>query len=278
MTLPEDFTCQISQISNATMSFSSFINAQDGIAGVQWDFGDNTTSSLANLTHRYANPGNYSVQFIVDEYGEYYTYSAAIWVWFTPKSPVLTLDGVSPLATNWFRVYWNEDINIVNYSLYMCTNLTSPYAYPAIAQNLTTHDYNFTNLAVGDYYIGLSAFNPYGHANATVLKVQITNNTDAGLKISMVVTSGSFQAGQPLDIQVTVENIGTVNLHNVAINFQRNTSEYTFQTGMTNNYTFETIPVGQSKVFTIRIFLTNTTSQLKIVGRITADNFIQDFS
>ncbi|HRP52742.1 MAG TPA: PKD domain-containing protein, partial [Fluviicola sp.] len=53
-----DFTTVTSLCQNETFAFT---NLSSGIASINWDFGDGTSSTLTNPTHQYAAPGTYQV-------------------------------------------------------------------------------------------------------------------------------------------------------------------------------------------------------------------------
>jgi hypothetical protein len=94
----------------------------------------------------------------------------------------------------------------------------------------------------------------------------------------MQVISGSFQAGQTMEIQITITNKGTVDLTNVNFYLERATTEYQLDATTSNNYTFSIIATGQSKVFVIKLVPTQTTNQIMIRGHFTADVYHQEFA
>ena len=65
--VPVSFTPPVAAFNHATPACSfgtSFSNQSTPVTSFNWDFGDNTHSSLANPSHDYQQPGNYSVMLI----------------------------------------------------------------------------------------------------------------------------------------------------------------------------------------------------------------------
>ncbi len=99
-----NFTSTTNKCTNATLKFtntSTFVNGT--IVSWDWDFGDNTKSTLENPTHIYSSAGNYNVKLIVTgNTGSKGTISKSFIV---NNKPVVQFDGdnlsgCSPLSVN----------------------------------------------------------------------------------------------------------------------------------------------------------------------------------
>jgi len=114
-------------------------------------------------------------------------------------------------------------------------------------------------------------------STAVLFQVFNANNTNGEIKIVMQVISGSFEAGSTVEIQITITNTGLVPLQNVNFYLYSETDQYEIDAQSLNTYSFQTLAVDQSKIFTVRLIPTRTLTQMIIRGNITADGFQREF-
>ena len=138
------------------------------ITAWSWEFGDNTTSTLQNPTHRYANNGVYTVNLTVtDNYGAVAQTSQQITVLNVPPTANFTYFPSSP--TDLDTVNFNDtsldlDGQIVNWSWDFGDGNQSTEQYP-------THQYSDN----GTYTITLNVTDDDQATDAYSVQIQISN-------------------------------------------------------------------------------------------------------
>ncbi|MCC6721968.1 MAG: PKD domain-containing protein [Bacteroidia bacterium] len=138
---------------------SSFTNTSSGASTYNWDFGNGTTSTLANPSYTYPNPGNYTVTLSAKtSFGCTNTISSSYTVYSSPEA-----------SFSGYNVCIGNSIAFNNTSIGATSNLWSF----GDATTSTVKNPVKTYTSAGTYYVKLVVSNVYGCKDSTTGSVVI---------------------------------------------------------------------------------------------------------
>jgi PKD repeat protein len=219
---------------NGAKSFdyiNSTSDAQKGvIASWKWDFGDgNSTTVLQgenqNVTHAYANAGNYTVKLnTTDVVGHYATAQLSVVVKDT-TAPVVsfviknvnfqTIESAIENTTLYFDGSATKD-NVDNLQ-----NLTFSWSFgDGKSADVVNATHNYTN--INTFTVKLIVTDKSGNTANLTKQLVITSSLRPDLRIvSLTFDPASFTEGESGKMLLNITNVGNANATNIVVNFYR---------------------------------------------------------
>ncbi len=167
-----------------------------GIESYLWDFMDGTTSTEADPTHTFINPGNYDVLLTVED-AEGLTGTATITITVTTpdgnEAPVAIavanpVSGVAPLEVFFDGSGSTDDIGIVSYAWDFMDGTTSNEINPV---------HTFMNLGI--YEVSLTVTDGEGLSNTTTVTITV-NNPNGNEPPVAIINATPLTGSAPLEV------------------------------------------------------------------------------
>jgi len=247
------FTPAFPQIGEA-VAFNASLSTPNGglITSYSWDFGDGTTDTGKVTTHTFSAPGIYTITLTVtDDEGLSDIETKATRIYAEPSasfdhSP--QLPWVSSTVTFNASSSHDSDGTIIKYRWdFGDSNITEAFT------PVTSHVYQ----APGSFTVNLTIFDNDGLTNSISNTITIVIHDVAILSVSPSATEA--QAGQQVNITVTVKNKGTTpETFNVTIYYNNNRIETQLVQGLAPNtettltFFWNTTGLAQDSLYTIK--------------------------
>lgn len=184
--------------SGSSVTFYDTSTSPNGIVLYSWNFGDGTTSTERNPTHRYTNSGNYHVSYTITD-GNGKTYSKHQYVSVTvPNKPpqAMFYKSVNGLTVTFTDTSADSDGNIKSWFWNFGDGATSNSRNP-------THTYQ----RGGTYTVTLTIYDDDGSHDDASTTIQVTNPPD--IRVTDYSTYDTLDGANKVGyVDVTVMNYG----------------------------------------------------------------------
>ncbi|MCF7802689.1 MAG: PKD domain-containing protein [Candidatus Marinimicrobia bacterium] len=181
--------------------FVQFQNASTGpVTGFNWNFGDNTSSSMANPVHAYQDSGVYSVSLTVSGPGGVDTDVKTDYITVNPpqNTPVVNFSASATSGTSPFTVDFTSTVenDVDSLRWYFGDGGTSTAANPS-----------YTYSTAGTFTVTLTAYGPYGEDTETKTDyISVFSPEQVSADFTALPTEGVA----PMGVQFTNTSVGTI--------------------------------------------------------------------
>lgn len=181
-----DFSINTLNGCSGSYSFTNSSTAVSGIASYAWNFGDGSTSTLANPTKTYVTPGTYYVTLAATDNGGFTTYNRKAVV-FNNTPP--TVNSASIFTTSACSDANNGTLNVVTTGATTpgVTGGTPPYTYELVSPSpmirASQSSTLFTGLQSGGYFLKVTDACGKSAVSTVITIGQVATNSTIGLGI-----------------------------------------------------------------------------------------------